>query len=46
MESFFKNKENSFESSAYHYNVLSDFLSLQIGLVSMGNGKVIFKNFK
>lgn len=38
--------ENSFEASAYHHNVLSDFLSLRIGLVSMGEGTVLFKNFK
>ena len=38
--------ENSFEASAYHHNVLSDFLSLRIGLVSIGEGKVLFKNFK
>lgn len=38
--------ENSVEVSAYHHNVLSDFLSLRIGLVSMGNGKVTFRNFK
>jgi beta-xylosidase len=37
--------ENSFEVSAYHHNVLSDFLSLRIGLVSVGNGNVKFKNF-
>ncbi|UCH14910.1 MAG: family 43 glycosylhydrolase [Bacteroidales bacterium] len=38
--------ENSVEVSAYHHNVLSDFLSLRIGLVSMGEGKVRFKNFR
>ncbi len=38
--------ENSFESSAYHHNVLSGFMSLRIGLVSMGEGKVRFKNFE
>lgn len=38
--------ENSFESSAYHHNVLSGFLSLRIGLAAMGDGKVIFKNFE
>ncbi len=37
--------ENSFEASAYHHNVLSGFMSLRIGLCSMGNGKVEFKNF-
>lgn len=37
---------NSAEVSGLHHNVLSGFLSLRIGLVSMGNGKVSFKNFK
>ncbi len=37
--------ENSFESSAYHHNVLSGFMSLRIGLCSIGDGKVIFKKF-
>ena len=38
--------ENSFESSAYHHNVLSGFMSLRIGLCSIGEGKVTFKNFE
>lgn len=38
--------ENSFESSAYHHNILSGFMSLRIGLTSIGNGKVKFKNFR
>lgn len=38
--------ENSFESSAYHHNVLSGFMSLRIGLCAIGEGKVIFKNFE
>lgn len=38
--------KNSVEVSAFHHNVLSDFSSLRIGLVSMGDGKVRFKNFK
>ncbi|WP_346858379.1 family 43 glycosylhydrolase [uncultured Draconibacterium sp.] len=37
--------ENSFETSALHHNVLSGFLSLRIGLCSIGDGKVSFKNF-
>ncbi|MCU4155624.1 family 43 glycosylhydrolase [Carboxylicivirga sp. A043] len=37
--------ENSFDCSAYHHNVLSGFMSLRIGLCSIGNGKVRFKNF-
>jgi len=38
--------ENSAEVSAYHHNVLNYFLSLRIGLVSMGKGRVGFKNFE
>ena len=38
--------ENSAEVSAYHHNVLSDFLSLRIGLISMGDGIVRFKDFR
>jgi len=38
--------ENSADVSAYHHNVLSEFLSLRIGLVSMGDGLVRFRNFK
>lgn len=37
--------ENSLEVTAYHHNVLGGFLSLRIGLSSMGNGSVRFKNF-
>ncbi len=37
--------ENSFEAGAYHHNVLSGFMSLRIGLCSMGEGSVIFRNF-
>ena len=37
---------NSAEVSGLHHNVLSGFLSLRIGLVSMGDGQVKFKNFK
>jgi len=37
--------ESSLEVSAYHHNVLGGFLSLRIGLCSMGNGQVRFKNF-
>ncbi|MBN1379109.1 MAG: family 43 glycosylhydrolase [Gammaproteobacteria bacterium] len=37
--------ENSVEVSAYHHNVLSGFLSLRLGLVSMGDGEIRFKNF-
>jgi len=38
--------ENSFEVSGMHHNVLSGFLSLRIGLCSIGEGKVTFRNFK
>ncbi|UII26832.1 family 43 glycosylhydrolase [Fulvivirga maritima] len=38
--------ENSAEVSGLHHNVLSGFMALRIGLVSMGKGKVIFKDFK
>ena len=37
--------ENSVDVSAYHHNVLSGFLSLRLGLCSIGNGSVTFKNF-
>jgi len=37
--------ENSLEVSAYHHNVLGGFLSLRLGLCSIGDGKVKFKNF-
>jgi Beta-xylosidase len=38
--------ETSLEVSAIHHNVLSGFLSLRIGLCSIGEGNVTFKNFK
>ena len=37
--------ENSAEVSCYNHNVLGGFLSLRIGLCSVGKGKVKFKNF-
>jgi len=37
--------ENSLDVSAMHHNVLSGFLSLRIGLCSIGHGSVKFKNF-
>ena len=37
--------ENSVEVSSYNHNVLSGFLGLRLGLCSMGNGKVKFKDF-
>jgi xylan 1,4-beta-xylosidase len=37
--------ENSVEVSGYNHNVLSGFLSLRLGLCSIGDGNVKFKNF-
>jgi xylan 1,4-beta-xylosidase len=37
--------ENSAEVSSLNHNVLSGFLSLRLGLCSIGEGKVKFKNF-
>ncbi len=37
--------ENSLEVSSLHHNVLGGFLSLRLGLCSIGDGKVRFKNF-
>ncbi|MFT3679250.1 MAG: family 43 glycosylhydrolase [Ferruginibacter sp.] len=37
--------ENSLDVSAFHHNVLGGFLSLRIGLCSVGTGRVAFKNF-
>jgi beta-xylosidase len=36
---------SSLEVSGYHHNVLGGFLSLRIGLCSIGEGKVKFRNF-
>jgi xylan 1,4-beta-xylosidase len=41
-----KKIENSAEVSAMHHNVLSGFLSLRLGLCSIGSGNVSFKNFQ
>jgi len=38
--------QNSLDVSAYHHNVLSDFLGLRIGLVAIGEGRIVFRNFK
>ncbi len=38
--------ENSLEVSAFHHNVLGGFMSLRIGLCSIGKGRVTFRNFK
>ncbi|MBN2103421.1 family 43 glycosylhydrolase [bacterium] len=43
-ENWFK-IENSIEVSSMHHNVLSGFMSLRIGLCSIGEGRVTFKNF-
>lgn len=40
-----KKIETSLEVSSWHHNALSGFLSLRIGLCSMGDGEVRFKNF-
>lgn len=37
--------ENSVEVSALHHNVLGGFLSLRLGLCSIGEGRVKFRNF-
>ncbi len=37
--------ENSLDVTGLHHNVLSGFMSLRIGLCSIGDGKVTFKNF-
>ncbi len=41
-----KKIETSLEVSAIHHNVLGGFLSLRIGLCSIGKGSVRFKNFR
>ncbi len=38
--------ETSLEISGYHHNALSGFLSLRLGLCSMGEGIITFKNFR
>ena len=38
--------ENSIEVTGYNHNVFGGFLSLRLGLCSMGDGKVKFRNFK
>ncbi len=38
--------ENSLEVSGIHHNALGGFMSLRIGLCSIGTGRVIFRNFK
>jgi xylan 1,4-beta-xylosidase len=37
--------ENSVEVSSYNHNVLGGFVSLKLGLCSIGNGTVTFENF-
>lgn len=41
-----KKIENSVEVSGLNHNVLSGFLGLRVGLCSMGEGSVKFKNFR
>lgn len=38
--------ENSLEVSGMHHNVLIGFMSLRLGLCSIGEGTVRFKNFR
>jgi xylan 1,4-beta-xylosidase len=38
--------ESSLDVSAMHHNILSGFMSMRIGLCSVGEGSVTFKNFK
>jgi len=38
--------ENSLEISGFHHNAFGGFLGVRIGLCSMGEGSVKFKNFK
>jgi len=38
--------ENSLEVSGFHHNVLGGFMSMRIGLCSIGDGKVTFRNFR
>lgn len=38
--------ENSLEVSGHHHNVLGGFLSLRLGLVAVGEGRVTFDNFR
>jgi xylan 1,4-beta-xylosidase len=38
--------ENSVEVSSYNHNVLGGFVSLRLGLCSIGEGKIRFRNFK
>lgn len=40
-----KKIENSLEVSGLHHNVLGGFLSLRLGLCSLGEGSVTFRNF-
>lgn len=40
-----KKIENSAEVSSFNHNVLSGFMSLRLGLSSVGEGQVTFKNF-
>lgn len=37
---------NSFDIAGYHHNVLSEFMAVRIGLVSIGTGSIKYKNFE
>jgi len=41
-----KKVETSLEVSGFHHNAFSEFMSLRIGLCSIGKGQVEFKNFE
>ena len=38
--------ENSFEISGLHHNAFGGFMGVRIGLCSIGEGEVNYKNFK
>jgi hypothetical protein len=37
--------ENSLEISGFHHNAFGGFLGIRIGLCSLGEGSISFKNF-
>ena len=41
-----KKAEVSYEVSGMHHNILGEFLSMRIALYTIGDGSVIFRNFK
>lgn len=38
--------ETSLEVSGFHHNAFSEFMSLRVGLTAIGEGTVVFKNFR